>query len=948
MIVELGMDEELFVSWRDVLLSGSVREALEIFRSQKSKASRSEDGKPLWPVWLVEEIMNRSKDYKDVHLALALAVHHLPSLPPRHQASLLERSLALSVRHNMTASVSSVVDLCLSAAPDLSEHSSYQNKLYDADIRAFHNRLLRTLLLFRVRDRSDRLHEPLLRVLQAMYDHSVWIDKDALDELHHSTFQINHSIRELLFMHMERQGTKKQALHVATLLRSASINGKDELAEQCATVLKEMWIGRPEERLEGDEDENERQTRPLSSELEKGRVSMTTAAELKKPDDWVPMRHDPHPIYNRSFHTYLQTLHDQPEEAIRCFNNLHAALSRYPSQTSPKPAPFPQGDAPPYQPLESESSLLIAFNWISLVETLGRSSENALSSDQLLRLLRDSRSNLSRRTRGSTFTALMYIFRRRGEQETVLRLWEQMIGEGIVPTDHALGLLASASKELGTFGKALRTIDEWAYRPAIHELLPDQQEGVDGPNYRTQVYVRLRSDPSAPPRLKVQVSRELLSGLIRCFNLRSIDGSKLVADDFPLSLRIWDAAPARWGAQQDVEALARLIRGAQKTVSDELETVWPEGWSTALDVMEAGMERDESRVDWAKCSVEQFFMPLEVDGESRVPAWDQARMQFEEIVLDNYPELKDAPHPFDELEGDLQALHAANPTSTPPSLSSYLSSPSSVPPWNPLSPILSSPYLASFLPPPSPRYAHFSLHHTLFRDYILLLFHHRRTFDIPRTFIWMRHLRLIPTNRCISLAIAVLARAESHRQSPSASNTLSHSPSSSPSGTTPSSSTFSELSDDKKLYVWLRSWLSQHGKSMPPDEEIAQESADVEYKAARREKWMAHRRESAAVWRKEKEWELARQARIKERRSEVVVVKSEGLSKERVVKKGLGLKEKEVVEVVEMDREVYSKGEVWKRQRAREVLKEREGMLGSKVDEYDDREARKMGLLVAG
>jgi hypothetical protein len=135
---------------------------------------------------------------------------------------------------------------------------------------------------------------------------------------------------------------------------------------------------------------------------------------------------------------------------------------------------------------------------------------------------------------------------------------------------------------------------------------------------------------------------------------------------------------------------------------------------------------------------------------------------------------------------------------------------------------------------------------------------------------------------------------------------------------------------------------------MPPDEEIAQESADVEYKAARREKWMAHRRESAAVWRKEKEWELARQARIKERRSEVVVVKSEGLSKERVVKKGLGLKEKEVVEVVEMDQEVYSKGEVWKRQRAREVLKEREGMLGSKVDEYDDREARKMGLLVAG
>lgn len=174
----------------------------------------------------------------------------------------------------------------------------------------------------------------------------------------------------------------------------------------------------------------------------------------------------------------------------------------------------------------------------------------------------------------------------------------------------------------------------------------------------------------------------------------------------------------------------------------------------------------------------------------------------------------------------------------------------------------------------------------------------------------------MPDPALICLSIAAVARAE--RLTPAA---VAVNEDGSPDITVPSSS---ELSEDKKLYVWCRAWLSQEDTPMPTDEEIASEASRLDRQMRFRELWLNDRQRSALAWVKEKDLKSAQQGRIRDR--------MEGLPTEPFVWKPAN-----VGAMMGVD------GDGSARQKALDVLKEREGLLGP---QWDAREARNMGLLV--
>lgn len=109
----LGLDEEVFFLWQAVILTDDVRTALNIMKEQSSVRSMAPTGEPLWPPWLIERVLYKSKTSIDVHLCLALACHHLPYLPIRWQTRILGQCIDQAAKAQMTAALPDLVDLAL-------------------------------------------------------------------------------------------------------------------------------------------------------------------------------------------------------------------------------------------------------------------------------------------------------------------------------------------------------------------------------------------------------------------------------------------------------------------------------------------------------------------------------------------------------------------------------------------------------------------------------------------------------------------------------------------------------------------------------------------------------------------------------------------------------------------------------------------------------------------
>lgn len=818
LIARLGMTVPIFLLWRNALLSTSVRDALAWLQKQNCQQSASECGKPLWPVWLIEEIIARPDSMSEVHLALALVTHHLPHLPSHHQARLILLCISLATKFGMAASVPKLVSLALMAGPQLSEHPSY-DPAYIADLSTFYNKLLVILSHLKFAQRCHAsMYSSVSTTLQAMLDLSIPLERNSVD-LVFRAYAGHSTISNLLFEHMKRWNLPTRPHYINHLLKSAVQRHSGQIAP-CQNALADT---------------------EASADAD---IPATT-------------ENRPHPSYNRGSLIYIKSLRSDPAEAVAYHARLCKTLTShpkfvYPRRFVPKRSQFARLNKDLAQ--ESELSIIIAHSWDALVRVLSLQADSTL--DELEKLLDDSRSFWSRRARLSTYRALMWACQRRSSYEGVMSLWRRMLAEGLEPTPYHIGIYFGAASRLKVAGIALRDIDAWAYRPGVHQLV---RKGAADPAY---VWVRPISDPDAPPELKVKLDSHALTNIIRSLRSRTREPEP-EPDDYLLAVRIWESAPVRWGAEQSDLAFIELLEAARQSVWDDYSTCWRSNSTTALNLVGEGLELREGRINWAKCSVDQFFVPPEEPIE--LEPWDRERRRFQSIMLDNFPELTTLSHPFDELADAVAAAaddepyptvfdafnvshlfdaHSPAPRPRPQLQPTHVAAGSAYLSLSyPVESVLKSFDLDSMLPARSPHYAHLVPSRSTYHAYIRLLAYHSQADDIPMILAWMRHLEMKPKSDTVELAVATLAAAEIARVQAGEV----------------------DQGNDKKLYVWLRDWLGE--SQMPGDDRLEKATGNVQRWYGKRELILRQRRKMKAKWDDRKQAELLKACEVRVKRS---------------------------------------------------------------------------------
>ncbi|EAL21515.1 hypothetical protein CNBD2090 [Cryptococcus deneoformans B-3501A] len=353
-------------------------------------------------------------------------------------------------------------------------------------------------------------------------------------------------------------------------------------------------------------------------------------------------------------------------------------------------------------------------------------------------------------TTGRTLTPIMHGLLRRGEGPRAWSIWRELVSKesklekrsekGLFVDRVSLSVGAQICHGVAGLDNAIEMVDLWAHRPW------------------------------QPPPVQGQMENSIFLDT-QCVNilltLCQIDGATSTA------FRLWKAALPRWGVYVDHISLKILIDIARyhnvhdKSVQPDADvfkerlrqmvdgfSFWregrgEEGAAVAYDAYEdAGFAKGSTSVLLAPSG--NFNAHEKEDWRFEKP-WQMARVIFRQVVLGNWPHLRETQSPLDEVDqsafdkftslfdGDLHIpRHASG--DKPRKLNQ------------------------DSLPDPNARYTHIIPTASTFHSYISLLGYYNHPHEIPVALAWMKALSIVPTWFTMRLALMHICEAEGPRR----------------------------------------------------------------------------------------------------------------------------------------------------------------------------------------
>lgn len=391
------------------------------------------------------------------------------------------------------------------------------------------------------------------------------------------------------------------------------------------------------------------------------------------------------------------------------------------------------------------SSHLVQHAWSILLTRLSR--DKTVSADMLLEL---SDSMPVKYTTGRTLTPIMHGLLRRGEGPRAWSIWRELVSKesklekrsekGLFVDRVSLSVGAQICHGVASLDNAVEMVDFWAHRPWQPPPVQGQMEN--------SVF------------LDTQCVNILLT-------LCQIDGATSTA------FRLWKAALPRWGVYVDHISLKILIDIARyhnihdKSVQPDADvfkerlrqmvdgfSFWgegrvEEGTAEGYDAYEdAGFAKGSTSVLLASSSNSNAREKEEWRFEK---PWQMARVIFRQVVLGNWPHLRETQSPLDDVDqsafdkftslfdGDLHIPRHVS-RNKPRKLNQ------------------------DSLPDPNARYTHIIPNAWTFHSYISLLGYYNRPHEIPVALAWMKALSIVPTWFTMRLALMHICEAEGPRR----------------------------------------------------------------------------------------------------------------------------------------------------------------------------------------
>nr|KIR49733.1 hypothetical protein I312_00823 [Cryptococcus bacillisporus CA1280] len=353
-------------------------------------------------------------------------------------------------------------------------------------------------------------------------------------------------------------------------------------------------------------------------------------------------------------------------------------------------------------------------------------------------------------TTGRTLTPIMHGLLRRGEGPRAWSIWRELLSKESQPEKRgekglfvdrvSLSVGAQICHGIASLDSAIEMVDLWAHRPWQPPPVHGQMEN--------SVY------------LDTQCVNILLT-------LCQSDGATSTA------FRLWKAALPRWGVYPDHISLKILIdvaryhsihrKGVQPGADVFKErlrqmvdgfSLWghghmQDGTAEAYDAYEdAGFAKGSTSVLFApsgnSCAREKEDWRLE-------KPWQMARVIFRQVVLGNWPHLRETRSPLDEVD-----------QSTFDKFTSLFDGDLHIP--RHVSPNKPRELNQDSLPDPNARYTHIIPTASTFHSYISLLGYYNYPHEIPVALAWMKALTIVPTWFTMRLALMHICEAEGPRR----------------------------------------------------------------------------------------------------------------------------------------------------------------------------------------
>lgn len=406
-------------------------------------------------------------------------------------------------------------------------------------------------------------------------------------------------------------------------------------------------------------------------------------------------------------------------------------------------------ESPPSLPsdlsADKELSHIAQHAWSVLLTRLAR--DTTVSADMLLEL---SDSMPAKYTTGRTLTPIMHGLLRRGEGPRAWSIWRELLSKesqsekrgekGLFVDRVSLSVGAQICHDIASLDSAIEMVDLWAHRPWQPPPVHGQMEN--------SVY------------LDTQCVNILLT-------LCQSDGATSTA------FRLWKAALPRWGVYLDHISLKILIDVARyhsihrKSVQPDAD-VFKERLRQMVDGFSlwghGHMEEGTAEVydayedaGFAKGSTSVLLAPPGNSGAREKEdwrlekPWQMARVIFRQVVLGNWPHLRETRSPLDEVD-----------QSTFDKFTSLFDGDLHIP--RHVSPNKLRELNQDSLPDPNARYTHIIPTASTFHSYISLLGYYNYPHEIPVALAWMKALSIVPTWFTMRLALMHICEAEGPRR----------------------------------------------------------------------------------------------------------------------------------------------------------------------------------------
>ncbi|KAL1413139.1 hypothetical protein Q8F55_000888 [Vanrija albida] len=363
-----------------------------------------------------------------------------------------------------------------------------------------------------------------------------------------------------------------------------------------------------------------------------------------------------------------------------------------------------------------------------------------------------------------TLTPAMHALNQRGDADTAMRIWTDLVRRYRVADPARRRHLIDAT--------ALSVGAEVAYSSALGHT----DDALERPIKLVDQYAR---SPTPVP-----LDTQTLNTLLRMCLRSGRPGT---------AFRLWHAAPLRWGLSPDDISLTLLLNTARFNNHDTELDAFRHRLRLLRDALGAQhTDAEIAQEPLTRRAAEWPSAPASVllDGaryswreeHGAVQPWEKARALFRDVVLGNWPALADVRSPLEHPSGAWSAV------------SGFISPPSALAAHAPR-------------PPPAPSglatYPHIIPSEATWNAYVGLLGSYDRPREIPTALAWMRELRAKPLHRTMATALMHIGEHEGPRRRvrwASGETALAR--------------------DEEIMRAWLVEWLG--AEAVPTEEEVAE------------------------------------------------------------------------------------------------------------------------------